>query len=427
MLTKDIYTALFELEQIPEEGGFEMRNKQWIKCTPSEDFNPRSLDSNNKNFYEATIKHWVDMFCNILSMNDPQLYHVFRNRLASKWIKIPSYYLKDFKPVIEKMYERGIREIHQLLLLEFIDYPEYELPYWRFVVKTYGQLANGLYNPDDLFNEEIVDWMKQSVEVYDTVVEAFLNALQSYEIVLHYPLPEQLMDMLAENHSKVMLRYLTQNLRDMFFDKYPAIFLGNLNYIVHDYIARNIDIPVGVINTYYEENLLLPHQIISETSSRSTCDKYLSLLINVNPTVTNNDGRTAEMNYIVKYKELPPQKYLHDPELKDDENKTCQDLWIMHIDRYDIPDEIRIRVYDRLTGGCQHADSYEFVSEGKLYCKDCIKEIDTPSEKVFMSSTCSICYGEYTPNTIFGKYKHCQHVLCEECTKKTTSCPFCAV
>ena len=269
--------------------------------------------------------------------------------------------------------------------------------------------------------------MRESLENYDQICLFFLNTIVVYGMRLDYPFPEPMTELLLENHSTQVLSILLHSYRQILFQFYREIVQGNLGFIIHDCIQHKINVPDEYMNQYYEENPLLGHEIISETYDIHTCDLYLNQLEHVDPTITNNDGRTVMMNHIVKYRELAPQKYMHNPELEDDEHKTCQDLWIAHIDAYDIPNEIRVYPYVKLTGGCKHANCYEFVSENKLYCKDCIKDIKTPSEKVFMNSSCSICYEDYTPETSFGKYKHCQHVLCEECAKKTTVCPFCAV
>ena len=405
-------------------GYLEARNNAMLWSNPprfiEDNFNPCIRDFKGLNYFETYFQHHIDILKALLYAGI-DLFRDYMNKLTPLWRKVPSDYLKKSADIIAVMYSKGIRDISTLSLDRLISYSEENKPYFHFVAMLYAQFGNKIVNVQELFNDEIRAYIHASRQYADTCAIKFLDEIDNYRITNLLPYPEELMP-----NSQIVLQKMVMYYRDNFFIWFHELFASNIEMILRYAVSENIDIPSSVLNDYYETHPLLPHFIIRYTSDASTCAIYLFKIRHFKPDVKDDDGRTAAMNFIAKYKEEPIDSMVHDPNITDNDGKTCQDLWKMHIGSDNIPLSIRVKSYTELTQGCKHFDRYEYVFEDKLYCEECSKDM-TDRSKVFMSSSCPICYTEYSSDTIFGKYKHCSHVLCESCAKQTTECPFCRI
>lgn len=405
-------------------GYSDARNNAMLWSNPprhiEDNFNPCIRDLKGLNYFETYFQHHVGILKSLLYV-DITLFQSYMNKLTSIWRKVPSDYIKKCSDLIGVMYLKGIRDVSILSLDNLISYSEENKPYFHFIAMMHGQFENRIVNIQELFTDEIRAYIHMSRQNTDMCAIRFLDELDNYRITNLLPYPEELMP-----NSQIVLQKMLTYYRDKFFIWFHELFANNIETILIYAVSENIDIPSSILNDYYERYPLLPHFIIRHTSDATTCSLYLFKIRNFKTDVKDENGRTAAMNFIAKYKEEPIEAMIHDPEITDSDGKTCQDLWKMHIGNDNIPLSIRIKAYTELTQGCDHFDRFEYMFEDKLYCEDCSKNI-SDRVKVFMSSSCPICYTEYTNATVFGKYKHCSHVLCESCAKRTTECPFCRV
>ena len=399
------------------------QNMSWLR--PSQrmfnSFNPLLKDKTGHNYYETYFEYHIQTLSKLLDVGDTSLFDAYLHKLASKWSKVSVDYFHIAHTLIIKLYSLGVRNPETLSLESLINYTPENKVYYYFMSLLYGQTGSIQYNEKELFNEQVIQYINASQKNLNTVLKAFINELGYCHIKNLRPFPACLTKFDNETSICLILKYY----KEKFFDYYHDHIGEYVSDVIKYSIINSITVPEDILNEAYQHDRLLPHLIISNTSDPETCISYLMSLNDFTPEVKNDDGRTALMNFIVKYKGMPTiGKVLHNPEIKDNDGKTCQDLWIRLIGKDSLPDPIRVQVYTRLTCGCSHTGSYEYEHDSKLYCEECAKDI-LDKEKVFMTNACPICYDTYTKETTFGRYKHCAHVICENCAKETTECPFC--
>lgn len=389
-----------------------------------EHFNPLMKDCTGKNFYEAYCTKFVTILSSLLDTGSADIYNSYKALLASKWVKIPAgAYWHVFSRLAVKMYGVGIRDANELIMSDFLSYSEEARPLFKFRIVLHCQFAELNYNENEAFTPETIEYMRTPSHAHAGIL-AFIDEMKSFMIGNIRPFPACFKEYILSTNDRAVIKGLLETYEITFYEEFSECIHGKEEEIVLMSLENGIPIHHEFLNAYYSENPMLLHTIIRYTTSASDCLAYIHDLNNIQAAIQNDDGRTPLMNYIVKYKTLPPASLLHDPEIRDVDGKTCQDLWAFHIDRYTIPDSIRVMIYDKLVGGCEHVESYTYSHEGKLYCEECSSEMED-REKIYAGERCPICYEEYTRETQFAKYKSCSHVICENCVKNTSECPFC--
>ena len=421
--------VLFDCYNNSQEG--ETMNVSWAVIPQSmlNNFNPLTRDINGLTFYEHYIDGFVQTMMGLLGTRDITLYRNYIERIATLWNKIHVERNLPFKVVSCRLYSLGVRNVEELCCESLVKFDnDASKAFYEFNTILNAQLYNLNYDENELFTLAIIHEISSDRDAFAKYITTFFQTLTDYEITELNPIPMAFTSTIDEMMCERVMRTIMLYYKSNFFNTCADIVVHNVQLSVITAIELSIYIPDDILNRAYSANPLLPHIIISATLVPDHCVKLLQRIQNVNPSTQNADGRTAAMNFIVKYQALPLYKYIHDKNIRYNDGKTCHDLWKEKVDPQDIPDEIRIVKYNVLKCGCQHHGSYTYAIDNKLYCDACIEsgvEKNGTMRKVYCSDKCPICYEEYDDEKAFGEYKECSHVICLECAKRTPQCPFC--
>lgn len=391
------------------------------------EFNPLVKDRNGCNFFETYLwQIFAPTLRSLASMGTLDLYSEYKRKLLAKWVPVDSRHIEWLYDTAIALYSKGIRDAAELTFHEFFEAnDEHHMVLRDFKALTTVQFANAVCNWEEL--DEMIHintYIEGHPEHIQDFMHVYLKNASAYGISNIKPLPTIFAEYIKHNTvDGSILEYLYEIYTDnsvvlnMFSDDVRSQMISML-------MARWMTISSEVLNAEYGKDHTLLQRIVDATCDYQACTYYADLINDIDPAYKDADGRTFTMKYIVKFLTLPKFRYLHDPNIKDNEGKTCRDLWRRHVG-YDVPNEIAVKIFNTVKHGCEHFSKYEYIINDCLYCDDCSKDIVT-RQKIFTNGeSCPICWENYDANTIFAKYINCNHVLCSTCAAHTEACPLC--
>ena len=437
-----------------------------------EHFNPLVKDRMGLNFFETYLRKLYVPTMKSLASIELDLYRNYKQKLLTKWVPIDMKFSNiisdDLSPLL---YLQGIRDVDELTGIEFVKINnDEERTLYIYTAVLTAQLVNGIYDWSEItLLSNIETFLEQHPERIHSALLTFLENAFQYGFSNINPLPVIFEEYIRNNvDDKEMFCGLYNVYRQDVFNLFSDESLSNVITLCVDLRLR---VPQNIIQKAYDLDHLLLHTLIDRIDYGDICMMLMDLVINPHAEYKDNEGRTVAMKFIIKFKNLPIMKFIHDPSITDNSGKTCRDYWILHIGN-DVPQEINIPIYVVLEHGCDHFDNYEYMVNNKLYCDKCslslidssnenntsefntmktnMSEVSNNSvslqdtitteqplsssstmpsltrERVYTNSaTCPICWNEYSKDTVFCKYIHCNHIMCEDCIRRTNICPLC--